>query len=191
MQGFHETSVAEIGRAAGITAPSLMYHYPTKEQLCDAVLRDTWQRVGDELRPILQSPLGVEEMFTALITTMATIEARDGALFGAISAAMLSGQSAGAPAVRDTLLPLIEEIEQGLRGAEPGRIHPDAPVRDVIVYLQLERAAQQRLGQIMGDDAEVRIEHEQYLVEALFKAAIEWQPPRRSRGPRARTVRSR
>ena len=50
---------------------------------------------------------------------------------------MLSGQSSGAPALHDTLLPLIDEIEQGLRTAEPGRIHPDAPVRDVLLYVQL------------------------------------------------------
>ena len=79
--GFHETSLAEIARSAGITAPSLLYYFPTKEALCDVVLRDTWQRVGDELRPLLASDLGVEEMFTALLTTMATIEVRDGALF--------------------------------------------------------------------------------------------------------------
>lgn len=180
-KGFHETSLAEIAGAAGITAPSLLYYFPNKEALFDAVLRGTWRRVGDELRPLLSTALGVEEMFAAVMDALAAIERREGALFRAVSAAMLSGQSAGAPALHDTLLPLMDEIDQGLRTAEPGRIHPDAPLREVLVYIQLARSAQYRMSQIIGDDAQIAPEHELYLVEALFKAALDWRPARRRR----------
>jgi AcrR family transcriptional regulator len=190
-QGYHETTLAEIASETGVTAPSLIYHYPTKEALCDAVLRDTWRRVGDELRPILTSGVGVEEMFAGAVGALVAIEARDGALFSAISAAMLSGQSAGAPALHDTLLPLLDEIDQALRAAEPGRIHPDAPLRDLLVYIQLARSAQYRMGQIVGNEAELDPSHELYFIEALFKAVLDWRPAadnRSSRAMRARTA---
>jgi AcrR family transcriptional regulator len=186
-QGFHETTLAEIAGVAGITAPSLIYHYPTKEALCDAVLRDTWRRVGNELRPVLTSGAPVEAMFVDAVGAITAIEARDGALFSAISAAMLSGQSAGAPAVHDTLLPLIDEIDQALRAAEPGRIHPDAPLRDLLVYIQLARSAQYRMSQIIGDEADLGPGHEQFFVEALFKAILDWRPAPRRR-PRTRSA---
>jgi AcrR family transcriptional regulator len=183
-QGYHETTLAEIAGETSITAPSLIYHYPTKEALCDAVLRDTWRRIGDELRPILTSGVGVEEMFAGAVGALVAIEARDGALFSAISAAMLSGQSAGAPALHDTLLPLLDEIDQALRAAEPGRIHPDAPLRDLLVYIQLARSAQYRMGQIVGNEAELDPSHELYFIEALFKAVLDWRPAADNRSSR-------
>jgi hypothetical protein len=147
--------------------------------LCDEVLRDVWRRVAQELRPILARGIGVEAMFAALLGALTSIEARDGRMLSAMSAAILSQQSTGAAAVNDTLLPLVDEIEAGLRAAEPGRIHPDAPLRDVIVYVQLARAAGYRLQQLVGDEVAIDTAHELFIVDAMFRAVLEWNPPQR------------
>lgn len=174
-QGFHDTSLAEIARAAGITAPSLLYYFPNKEALCDEVLRITWRRLGDELRPVLASGVGLDEMFDALLRALIVAEARDQELLTALSAAMLTGKEAIAPAVNDTLLPLVADIEQGLRAAEPGRIHPDAPLRQALLYIQLAHGAQQRLTQITGE-APVDRASEAFFVASLLRSVVGWTP---------------
>lgn len=68
-QGYDATSVRSIVEAAGVTKPTLYYHYGSKEGLAQALMIVPMARINEDLRTILASggePVGMlERMFEA------------------------------------------------------------------------------------------------------------------------------
>ena len=170
-RGYGRTSLAQVAADAGMTAPSLLYHFSSKEDLFNAVLRATWRRVRADLAPILEQDLDAETMLTLSLQTLLGREQRQAALFRQLHAALLSGDGVGAAAVNDTLLPLIDDIEAAVRRASPST-PPDAPVREALLYVVLAHTAKHPLGQLAPHELQ-RIEaHEVQLVVALLRSAL-------------------
>ena len=174
--GFHGTSVADIAAKVGITAPSLLYHFGTKEALFEEVVRDTWRTLADELQPILAMELSFEEMLRRVFSTLAEAEARGSSLHTVISASLLGGQGVGSPAVNDTLLPLITELEGRVRDAAGSRMHPDAPLREALIYILMAHGAQQGLAFVNGQSARDVASQEPVFVMAVLDAVLAWTP---------------
>lgn len=55
-RGFDATSVREIVEAAGVTKPTLYYHFGSKEGLAQALLSRPMRRLLEELRSIVERP---------------------------------------------------------------------------------------------------------------------------------------
>src|SRR5262245_54215681 len=55
-QGYDATAVREIVEAAGVTKPTLYYHYGSKEGLAQALLTEPIARLNENLRKILEGP---------------------------------------------------------------------------------------------------------------------------------------
>jgi len=53
-QGFRGAKMSEIARAAGLTEPGLLHHFPSKNQLLMDVLKERERIDGERLRGILQ-----------------------------------------------------------------------------------------------------------------------------------------
>jgi AcrR family transcriptional regulator len=176
--GFHGTSVAEIAGKVGITGPSLLYHFGSKEALFDEVVRETWRTIADELRPILAMDLSIEEMFARVFSRLVEAEARGSSLLTVISASLLSGQGVGSSAVADTLLPLIAELEDRLREAAGDRMHPDAPLHEALIYILMAHSALQGLVLVNRRAVRSVASQEPVLVTALFEAVLAWTPAR-------------
>jgi AcrR family transcriptional regulator len=66
-QGYHATSIAEIGARAEIQRGALYYHIRSKEELLFDVLRDLVERVLDGVRAIAEEPVGPSEKLRRLI----------------------------------------------------------------------------------------------------------------------------
>ena len=169
--GYTRTSLAQIAADAGMTAPSLLYHFSSKEDLFNAVLRATWRRVHADLAPILEQDLDPETLLAHALQTLLGREQRQAALFRQLHAALLSGDGVGAAAVNDTLLPLIDDIEAAVRRASPAT-PPDAPVREALLYVVLAHTAKHPLGQLAPHEMQRLEEHEVQLVVALLRSAL-------------------
>src|SRR5262245_24431276 len=65
-QGYDATPVRAIVEAAGVTKPTLYYHYGSKEGLAHALLTVPMSRLNDELQKILDSP---DDPVTKLVRT--------------------------------------------------------------------------------------------------------------------------
>src|SRR5829696_2658863 len=59
--GYDATPVRAIVEAAGVTKPTLYYHYGSKEGLAQALLTVPISRLNDDLQKILDSPGGAVE----------------------------------------------------------------------------------------------------------------------------------
>src|SRR5690349_10310378 len=55
-RGYDATPVREIVEAAGVTKPTLYYHYGSKEGLAQALLTEPITRLNENLRKILDGP---------------------------------------------------------------------------------------------------------------------------------------
>jgi AcrR family transcriptional regulator len=171
-QGYVRTSLNEIAREAGMTAPSLLYHFPSKEALFNAVLRATWSEVRERLEPILAEPLDAETMLVRVLQEFTSYEDDEELLFTELHAALLSGDGTGAEAVNDTLLPLIDEIEDAIRRAAGSPPADEAPIRQVLLYIVLAHTAQHQLGRLAPSEIELLSAREPALVVALLGAAV-------------------
>src|SRR3954452_24034865 len=112
--GYAWTSLAQIARDAGMTAPSLLYHYPSKDDLFNEVLRGMWRGIRHRLLPILEQDTDAETMLARAVQALLGVEQEQPTLFTQLHAALLAGDGIGAAAVNDTLLPLIDEIEAAI-----------------------------------------------------------------------------
>ncbi len=65
--GYDGTSLKSIADEVGIRKPSLLYHYPSKEELRLAVLRRVFTRWNDVLPTILQAATTGESRFEGLV----------------------------------------------------------------------------------------------------------------------------
>lgn len=65
--GFHATSIDEIGAAAGITGPGLYRHFAGKDEILLAALDRMWDRLRDAIE--IAGELAPEAAFEALLDT--------------------------------------------------------------------------------------------------------------------------
>jgi TetR/AcrR family transcriptional regulator len=66
-KGFDGTSLKDISTVVGIRKPSLLYHFPSKNELRLAVLDGILQRWNDVLPRLLMAAAGGEDRFEAVI----------------------------------------------------------------------------------------------------------------------------
>ncbi|MEZ4328423.1 MAG: TetR/AcrR family transcriptional regulator [Polyangiales bacterium] len=96
-KGFEEASLADIARAAGVRAPTVLHHYASKEQLYDAVLRAFYADLTRTLgAPLLQATAEHGSVVTALFTVLRDLPEPD----------------------RDLLVTVVTEVVHGGRGAD-------------------------------------------------------------------------
>ena len=175
-EGYHDVSLARIASEVGITVPSVSYYFPSKQALFEEVLRLAWRRLADELGPVIASDSDPEEMLAHVLAAVVAVEAREAALFTTMSTALLSQPNLGTNAVNDTLLPLIDEIEERLRTVAGRQIHPLAPVREMLIYIILAHAGQHQLSRRSPVLARGTANHEPFIVLALVRAVMSWTP---------------
>lgn len=107
--GFARATLADIGRAAGISRPSLLHHFPTKDALYAEVVGQVFGALGEALARSGRGGSFVERLrslchayddFLSAHPSHARLVARE----------LLDGEGPGAPLLRDRALPLLELV---------------------------------------------------------------------------------
>ena len=68
-RGYDATSVREIVAAAGVTKPTLYYHFGSKEGLAQALLTVPMEKLIEELRAIVEGPADPQEQLVEQVET--------------------------------------------------------------------------------------------------------------------------
>jgi AcrR family transcriptional regulator len=66
-RGYRGTSLRDIAKRIGIKAPSLLHHFPSKQQLYLAVLEQIFNAMEDSARLVMASPGGPQEQMRKAI----------------------------------------------------------------------------------------------------------------------------
>jgi AcrR family transcriptional regulator len=146
--GYAPARLADIAARAGIRRPSLLYHFPSKEQLYRAVVERAFDQLGRELmRPIalttdfearLDAIIDAFAGFVRARPSLAPIIVRELIEAPADTSDPESGRRGGAPGraiVLERVAPLLDLVEAFIRDGGSDRLRPGLPIRAAIVQV--------------------------------------------------------
>ncbi|MEQ1503862.1 MAG: TetR/AcrR family transcriptional regulator [Myxococcota bacterium] len=125
VQGYDGSSIEEIARAAGITRPTLVYHFGSKAELRDQVLATLLGHWRDELPRVLSAATTGSDRFRSAFDAVASFFRSDAARGRLLIRELLDRPEAMAELFRVHLQPWTQLIADYIRrGQEEGRIRP-------------------------------------------------------------------
>ncbi len=134
--GFHGARLADIARAAGVTEPGLLHHFPSKEQLFMEVLAERDRLDRQQYDPGLHGQAGEPfQSFQRLVEHNETVPGLV-QLFTVLVAESIDEQHPGHDFFRQRYQGLRDRTADFLRRAqEQGEIRDDIPAEDLVVML--------------------------------------------------------
>jgi|GEM_PF-816674 len=176
-RGLSGATLTQIAANAGMRAPSLLYHFDSKDTLFNEVIRQTYHALSHRVLEALPKSGTGEEIMGALLQVLQGFSDENRDLFRVVNAELLSSQQNGGAAISDTLLPLLERIEMTLRQSSSELIHPDAPIRQVLLYILSAHTVRSNLGEL-AEDLWGPDDRELEIGMLLASSALNWQPPK-------------
>ena len=135
-QGFEGTSLRHIADAVGIRKPSLLYHYPSKDELRTAVLEHLTLHWGQVLPRLLKAATSGEEEFEGVITELINFFVEDPDRARLILREVLDRPDVVASIQTARVLPWTEIVCRHIRrGQEQGRLRPDVDPEAYVTHM--------------------------------------------------------
>jgi AcrR family transcriptional regulator len=142
-QGYEATTVDGIAEAAGVTKPTVYYHFESKEDLFHALFLSMWDQVGSMYLGLISEAPDVRTALEAAFAAMGEISeafAGDGA---GVDVNMMSLVIDGArrfPEIRAEVRTLYEDFQEIIaakidEGIEAGEVRGDVDSRAVALFL--------------------------------------------------------
>lgn len=143
--------VAEIARRAGVGAGTVYRHFPTKEELFTAVVKDRMQHVVDDGYALLESDEPGTAIFTFLRSIVLQWGAADRGLVEALAGVGIGIEQA-APESEDALLTVLGELLRAAQRAGTARQDVGVPeVKAILVGCQAMQSYNSELAERVTD----------------------------------------
>jgi TetR/AcrR family transcriptional regulator len=155
-RGYDGTSIEEIARAAGITRPTLVYHFGSKAELRDQVLEALLGRWREELPALLAAATSGSDRFRSTFDALASFFRADPARARLLIREMLDRPEEMAELFRVHLQPWTQlVIDYVRRGQEEGRIRaavdPEAYAVQILNAVIVTTGSGNRTREILRD----------------------------------------
>jgi AcrR family transcriptional regulator len=125
-RGFEGASLKDIAEAVGIRKPSLLYHYPSKDELRGAVLAHLLDRWNDLLPRLLVAATSPEGQFDAVIGETVRFLTEDPDRARLLLREVLDRPQAMGKLIHDHVRPWVNIICNYIRkGQQQGTVHAD------------------------------------------------------------------
>jgi AcrR family transcriptional regulator len=145
--GFDGANLERIACEAGITRPSLLYHFGTKEALYDAAVGAAFARLRDALAETLFAPGTFDERFDAALERYLTFMRARPALAKLVLREIVDERGPG-HAMLAGGVPIVEMIERFLLERGRGRLRARRLRRDAILAVMLTGLVQAASGDL-------------------------------------------
>ncbi len=198
-QGFDSTPLQQIADAVGVRKPSLLYHFPSKDELRQAVLDALLTRWNDVLPRLLMAATAGDELFDAVVREAVSFFTVDPNRARLIVRELLDHPSEMRERLAKQLAPWVDVISRYLRkGQELGVVRaaldPEAYIVVITNLIVAGIASSEILGGLVsagsaGDRGPERLSRELVRVarDALFLDSKP-NPAARTRVPPTRTT---
>ncbi len=136
LAGYDGTSLSAIAKEVGIKKPSLLYHYPSKEQLRSAVLNRVFEHWNDELPRILKLATSGEDRFNGLLNEIVRFFVTDPNRARLVMREMLDRPDHLSASMEDYLGPYITILSDYIqKGVERGEVRKDVQPRAYVLHV--------------------------------------------------------
>lgn len=157
-RGFVGASLQDIAKAVGIRKPSLLYHFPSKDDLRRSVLEQMLEHWNEVVPRILRAATSGREQFDAIGEETINFFGDDPDRARLLLRELLDRPEEMAPLIRERVKPWTEVVTGYIRkGQAQGRVHPDvdpeAYVSVVINLILSTIAVHGVVGPLLGERA--------------------------------------
>lgn len=190
--GFEATSLQTIADEVGIRKQSLLYHFPSKDELRRAVHQKLFDHWNEALPRLLHAATSGEEQFDAVVQELVAFFTADPDRARLVVREVLDRPDEVDVLIRTRVRPWVDIVCNYIRkGQAQGNIHPDvdpeAYVVQVINLVIASVATHACVGALLPDATREKVHsrHIQELVRvakaSLFRSAAAAVPARRAR----------
>ncbi len=168
--GFAQAKLADIAARAGITRPSLLYHFATKEELYPRAVERCFASLADALSPTISQPApSVDRLRATLDRYLEFVEAEPD-VARIVLRELVDGAGPGAEILLHQVAPLVDLVERFVRAQGEGIVRAALPVRAAILQIATDGMVRAAAGELRvplwGPGDHARALAERLLLEA-------------------------
>lgn len=167
-KGFDGARLSDIAASVGISRPSLLYHYKSKQALYAAVVRTAFTDLGAMLVGAFTAAGTFEARFEQAVAEFTTFLGAHPAFSPLLLREMLDDRGPGRAIVLAAGVPVLDRIERFVREEGAGLIDEAVPVRPALMQIVsaalLAAAAGPMRAPLWGDE----LDHTMMLSRALL-----------------------
>ncbi len=146
--GYSKTRLEDVAGFAGISRPSLLYHFKSKENLYEALVEHIFQDLGEVLLQGMSSHSLFEKQLEDVILTFCRfMEARPG-IASILVREMVASEGPGLERLKELGAPLIQNVENWIESS--GRVRSNVSIRSVMMHV-ISDTLLRRASPILGD----------------------------------------
>lgn len=128
-RGYHDTSLEAIAGELGIRAPSLLYHFESKEDLLDAVLGQFYAEGRERMLESLASPGSPGDRLESVVEVVRDLWQRNGGLVRIAITELMKPDGVGRDHIFEVAVPTLQLVEAVLHESVSPPIPANAPVQ--------------------------------------------------------------
>ncbi|MBI3270201.1 MAG: TetR/AcrR family transcriptional regulator [Planctomycetes bacterium] len=134
-RGLDAARLADIAATAGITRPSLLYHFASKRALYAAVVHRAFDRLREALVPAVTRTGPFLVRLDQLVSAYHAFLDERPWVASVLLRELLDGHGPGKSILLTEVAPLLDWVEAFVRKAGRGRVRPRLPARGAILQL--------------------------------------------------------
>jgi len=148
--GFGPATLADIAARAGITRPSLLYHFATKEELYARAVERCFGNLAAALTATISQPAPfVDRLRATLDRYLEFIEAEPD-VARIVLREVLDGTGPGAAILLEQVVPLVDLVERFVCAQGQGIVRAGLPVRAALLQIVTDGLVRVAAGELRG-----------------------------------------
>ncbi len=132
---FGAVKLADIAKEAGITRPSLLYHYKSKQLLYSAVVRRVFSDLGQALTDTMARPADFVARVEAIFTRFSAFLRGRPHAARIVMREVLDEQGPGRQLLLEAGVPVLEMVEEFMRREGENYLRPGLPLREALLQV--------------------------------------------------------
>jgi len=146
--GFAEAKLADIAARAGITRPSLLYHFATKEELYRAAVEQCFGQLAQALMQTMAQPAPFADRLRATMDRYLEFVEGEPDVARIVLRELLDGAGPGADILLNQVAPLVDLVERFVRLQGQGIVRAGIPVRAAILQIATDALVRAAAGEL-------------------------------------------